>query len=328
MVEGVLRWGFLGTARINSALVNPLRLSERNKLVAVASRDMKKAGPYASELGIPRSYGSYSDMLEDPDIDVVYISLPNSLHGEWSVKAVEAGKHVLCEKPLALSVAEVDRIIDASRQAGVVVAEALMYRHHPQTLKVKELVEEGAIGKILLVRASFSFRLSREKDIRFDAKLGGGSLWDLGCYTTSYARFVIGSEPIEVVGWEVRGPSEVDELFVGAMRFPGDVFAQIDCGFRTPYRARVEIIGSEGTLSMPHPYKPDINGQVSLIRETEKQTITVQGEELYRGEIEDLADAVLLGKPARVSLQESRGNVAAIEALLRSAQEMRPVRLP
>jgi xylose dehydrogenase (NAD/NADP) len=328
MTEKVLRWGFLGTARINSALVNPLRVSERNRLVAVGSRDMKRAGPYASEMGIPRAYGSYADVLGDPDIDVVYISLPNSLHGEWTLKAVQAGKHVLCEKPLALSVAEVDRVIEASRRAGVVVAEAFMYRHHPQTLKVKALVDEGAVGVIRLIRASFSFQLAQERDIRLDPRLGGGSLWDVGCYTTSYARYVIGSEPIEVAGWAVQGPSGVDELFVGGMRFAGEVFAQIDCGFRTPYRARVEIIGSEGTLGTLHPYKPDINGQVSLIRDREKQTITVQGQELYCGEIEDLADAVLLGKAPRVSLQESRGNVATLQALLRSAEEMRPVRLP
>ncbi|MGA2111134.1 MAG: Gfo/Idh/MocA family oxidoreductase [Anaerolineales bacterium] len=328
MSQGILRWGFLGTARINSALVNPLRVSQRNTLVAVASRDMKKAGPYASELGIPRAYGSYTAMLQDQDVDVVYVSLPNSLHAEWTVKAVEAGKHVLCEKPLALTVADVDRIIAASKRAGVVVAEAFMYRYHPQTLKVKALVEEGAVGSLRLVRASFSFRLSQEKDIRLDPKLGGGSLWDVGCYTTSYARFVIGAEPSEVAGWEVLGPTGVDELFVGTMRFPGEVFAQIDCGFRTPYRARVEIIGSEGTLSTLHPYQPDVNGQVSLTRETKKETIIVPGEELYRGEIDGLADSVLSGKPLRVSLQESRGNVAAIEALLRSAREMRPVGLP
>src|SRR5215213_7800528 len=179
MTTKVLNWGLLSTARINKALITPLRASKRNKLAAVASRSQENADAYAKEKKIPRAHGSYEAMLADPEIDVVYISLPNHLHAEWSIKSVEAGKHVLCEKPLALSVEDVDEIQSAARKHGRIVMEAFMYRHHPQTLKVQELVTSGSLGMVKLVRGSFSFVLSGEEDIRLlDPTMGGGSIWD------------------------------------------------------------------------------------------------------------------------------------------------------
>ena len=320
-----LRWGLLGAARINRALIPPLRASERNELIAVASRDLQKAEAYAKEKGIPRALGSYEALLADPAIDVIYNPLPNRLHAEWTIKAAQAGKHVLCEKPLALTVAEVDAIAEAAQKARVVVAEAFMYRHHPQTLKVKELVESGAIGKLRLVRGSFTFNLTRQGDVRLVPALGGGSIWDVGCYPISYARFVAGAEPVEAFGWQSLGQTGVDEIFVGQLRFPNDIYAQFDSGFRAPFRTQIEVVGGEGTITVLASFKPGLNEQIILRRGDEAQTIAIPGQELYSGEVEDMADAILLGKAPRVSLAESRGNIAAIVALLQSAREGKPV---
>ena len=174
----ILRWGLLGTARINTAVIGPIKASPRNELLAVASRETDRAEAYAKEWGIPRAYGSYAALLADHNVDVVYIPLPNHLHAPWAIRAAAAGKHVLCEKPLAMSLQEVDGIASSARAAGVVVAEAFMYRHHPRTLKVKELVEAGAIGELHVLRGAFTFQLDRPGDIRLDPSMGGGSLWD------------------------------------------------------------------------------------------------------------------------------------------------------
>jgi predicted dehydrogenase len=317
----ILNWGLLSTARINRALIPPLQVSKRNHLLAVASRSQETADAYAKEKKISRAYGSYEALLADPEIDVIYNPLPNHLHAEWTIKAVEAGKHVLCEKPLALSVAEVDAIHAAAHKHGRVVAEAFMYRHHPQTLKVQELVRSGSIGSLKLIRGSFSFILSREEDIRLlDPAMGGGSIWDVGCYPISYARTVVGENPLEVFGWQVTGKTGIDETFVGQMRFGGDVHAQFDSSFVIPFHSFMEIVGSEGTLSIPKPFKPDVNERIFLTRDEKIETIKVKGQELYLGEVEDMADAILLGKDSLVTLQDSRVNVAVIKALLESAR--------
>jgi D-xylose 1-dehydrogenase (NADP+, D-xylono-1,5-lactone-forming) len=319
-----IRWGILGVARINRSLVPPLQSSPRNTLVAIASRDAGRAAAAARQWGIPRSHGSYEALLADPEIDALYIPLPNDLHVEWTVKAARAGKHVLCEKPLALTVADVDLVEAAARESGVVVTEAFMYRHHPQTLRVKEMVASGAVGTVRLVRGSFTFDLTNGDDYRLDPARGGGSIWDVGCYPLSYARFVVGAEPVEAFGWSVAAPTGIDETFVGQLRFPGGVLASFDCGFRSPYRTQVEIVGSEASILVPRPFKPGLEETIVLSRGDEKREIAVAGQELYSGEVEDMADAVLLGRPPRVSLAESRGNVAVMTALLRSAASGRP----
>ena len=327
MADKVLQWGLLSTARINRALITPLRASKRNQLVAVASRTQESAGKYAREWKIPRAHGSYEALLADPEIDVVYISLPNHLHAEWSIKAVAAGKHVLCEKPLALSPEEVDAVKEAARKHGRVVMEAFMYRHHPQTLKVQELVKEGSLGSLKLIRGSFSFLLAREGDVRLDPAMGGGSIWDLGCYPISYARRVIGADPLEVFGWQVTGPTGVDETFVGQMRFDHDILTQFDSSFVIPFHAFMEIVGSEGTLNIPKPFKPETDEKIYLTRGDKTETIRVKGQELYIGEVENMADAILLKQDPRISLDDSRANVAAISALLESARTGKSVRV-
>jgi xylose dehydrogenase (NAD/NADP) len=320
-----LKWGLISTARINRALIKPLRVSERNELVAVASRLLENAQNYAAEWEIPQVYGSYQAMLDDPEIDVVYNSLPNHLHTEWTVKALKAGKHVLCEKPLAISLEEVDAMSAAVEETGNVLAEAFMYRHHPQTLKVRELVESGVLGDVQVIKGAFTFTLTNPGDVRLYPEMGGGSVWDVGCYPVSFSRFILGREPLEAFGWQITGKTGIDEVFIGQLRFRDNVVAQFDCGFRSPFRARMVVIGSEATLVIPNPFRPGIDDEIRIVKEDEVQRIKTLGQELYIGEVEDMAEAILKGTPPRISLDDSRNNVATILALLRSAQENKPV---
>ena len=327
MANKVLNWGLLSTARINRALITPLRASRRNQLVAVASRTRESADKYAREWKISRAHASYEALLADPEIDVIYNPLPNHLHAEWTIKAVEAGKHVLCEKPLALNVEEVDAIQSAARKHGRLVAEAFMYRHHPQTRKVQDLVKDGSLGELKLIRGSFSYVLSREGDVRLDPAMGGGSIWDVGCYPISYARSVVGKDPLEVFGWQVIGPTGIDATFVGQLRFDHDILAQFDSSFAIPFHAFMEIVGSEGTLNIPRPFKPGTDEKIYLTRAERTETIKIKGQELYIGEVEDMADAILLGREPRISLEESRANVAVISCLLESARTGKSIKL-
>jgi predicted dehydrogenase len=318
--RSALTWGLLGTARINRALIPPIRASKRSQLVAVASRSLERARTYARDWGIPRAFASYEELLGDPEIDVVYIPLPNSMHCDWTVKALQAGKHVLCEKPLALNIEEVKTMQLAAERNNRILAEAFMYRHHPQTLQVKEMVAGGALGDLLIVRGSFSFNISNDNDVRLDPELGGGSIWDVGCYPISYSRYIVGREPVTVAGWQRSGLSGVDETFAGQLLFPGGACAQFDCGFRSPSRAQMEFVGTKGSIHLNNPYKPGKNERIQFFDGKELRSIRVPGEELYGGEVRDLEDAVLLGKAPRISLDDSRANVKTINALIQSAK--------
>jgi xylose dehydrogenase (NAD/NADP) len=325
--EMPLKWGLISTARINRAHIKSLRASERNQLLAVASRTKEKAKSYAAEWNIPRAYASYQEMLDDPEIDVVYNSLPNHLHAEWTVKALHAGKHVLCEKPLAISLEEVEAMRAAVEETGNILAEAFMYRHHPQTLKAKELVRSGVLGELRVIKGAFTFNLTNPGDVRLKPEMGGGSLWDVGCYPISFTHYILDGEPLEAFGWQMTGETGVDEAFAGQLRFKDGVVAQFDCGFRSPYRSRMVVIGSEATLVIPNPFRPGFDEEMRIIKGDEVQRIKIPGQELYIGEVEDLADVVLSNKPGRITLEDSRDNVAAILALLRSAKEGKPVQL-
>jgi len=327
MKDSVLRWGLLSTARINRALLGPLRSSRRNRLLAVASRDQAKAERYARERKIPRAYGSYEALLADPEVDVIYNPLPNHLHAEWTIRAVEAGKNVLCEKPLALSTQEVDAISSAAQKYGRVVAEAFMYRSHVQTSKVRDIVQSGKLGRIRMVRGSFTFHLDNPGDYRLDPRMGGGSLWDVGCYPLSFTRAVLGVEPLEVFGYQVSGPTGIDVSFAAQLKLPGEVLAQLDCSFVTPYHVFMEIVGEEGTVVVPVPFNPGANGAVFLARKEKHERITVKGTAPYVSEVEDMADAILLGRAPCVNLADSRANVEAILALFESARTGMAVRL-
>ncbi len=322
-----LNWGLLSTAKINRALIGPLNASPRTRLLAVASRSVSSAEAYAREWKIPRAHGSYEALLADPEIDVIYNSLPNNLHAEWTVKALRAGKHVLCEKPLALTLAEVDAISAAAHETGKVVTEAFMYRHHPQTLKVREIVESGILGKLQLIKGAFTFTLTRAGNFRWTAEAGGGSIWDVGCYPISYTRFLVGAEPLEVFGWQVGGAGGADDSFIGQMRFVEDVHAQFDSGFKSPSRSSMEIVGLAGSLLVPVPFKPGRSEKIFLTREDKTEAIEIVGQELYLGEVDDMTDAIASARPPRITLADSRANTAAILALLESAKTGKPITL-
>lgn len=314
------RWGILGVARINRALLTPLATG-RHQLHAVASRTSDRAEAYAAEHGIPRAYGSYDQLLADPQVDAVYVPLPNSLHAEWAIRAAEAGKHVLCEKPLAMNAEEVRAIARAATSNGVVVTEAFMYRHHPVVTRTRALIQEGAVGRIVGVRGVFTFSLDRPPDDpRLVPELGGGSIWDVGCYPVSFARTILGQRPMAVQGaaaWTDRG---VDLSFFGQLHFADGVIAQVVSSFTAPFRTEVEVIGTEGRLLVARPFKPLEQDVIELTRGDEVERIDVEGPPLYQGQVDDLADAALSGRPPVVTLEDSLDNTDTLTALLESAR--------
>ncbi len=222
-------WGIISTADINRKVIPGAKASPKVDLVAVASRTQERADEYAREWEIERAYGSYEALLADPDIEAVYISLPNTMHCEWSIRSLEAGKHVLCEKPLTRHPEEAEAAFDAADRAGRFLMEAFMYRHNPQTKHLRSLIDEGAIGEVRLIRSVFSYSLYDADNIRLRTDVEGGALMDVGCYNVSGSRLV-GGEPESVYGSAWYGPSGTDWVFTGSMRFPGDVLATFDCG--------------------------------------------------------------------------------------------------
>jgi len=319
-----LKWGLLSTARIAQRLIPAIRAAERTEWLGVASRSESRAEAYAAEWQIPRAYGSYEALLDDPGIDVVYIPLPNSLHAEWTVRAVEAGKHVLCEKPLALSVSECDRIIAAAESAGVVVAEAVMYLYHPLLHKARQLVAEGAVGQPRLVRGTFSYVLDRPDDVRWQPELGGGALWDVGSYPVSFVRWIAG-EPDEVFGWQMLTPGGIDGSFAGLLRYGEDRLGIFDCSLQQQFRVQAEVVGSEGRIAVERPYLVTDASRIILERDWDKEEIVVPGGSAYQCEVEALTAAVLDGAALPVSLTSSRANVATLTALYESARQGAPV---
>jgi D-xylose 1-dehydrogenase (NADP+, D-xylono-1,5-lactone-forming) len=324
---GRLRWGLLGTARINRAVVPAIRASARSDLTAIASRAPDTARAYAAEWGIPRAFGSYDALVNDPDVDVLYIPLPNHLHAEWTVKALGAGKHVLCEKPLALSVEDVDRIDEASRRSGRAAAEAFMYRHHPLTEAAQAAVSSGRLGTVTTYKGAFTFPLTREGDVRLDPAMGGGSLWDVGGYPLSYANLLENAAPVEVFGWQRTSERGVDMEFFAMMRYASGAIAQFDAGFAGPLRTEMEVVGTAGALRIHRPFKTDEHSALSLMRGDAIEALPCGTDAAYAGEIADLERAALDGRPPRVSLAESRRTVRTILALYESARSGRPVQV-
>ena len=317
-----LRWGIIGTARINRRVIPAMRLARRSELVAVASRDRPRAEGYAREWSIPRAMVGYQTLLDDSSVDAVYIPLPNTAHVEWTLAAIAAGKHVLCEKPLALDPSDVDRIAAAAAARRVIVEEGFMYRHEPLTARVMSLVSEGAIGTVRAIVSGFTFALEPAPNIRLDPRLGGGSLWDVGGYPVTYTQLLIGHEPKMVFGTACWHESGVDEEFMGMLRFGGGVTANIYAGFRASYRTWLEILGSDGGLTVPNPFKPGPLETLGLERNGAVEHMDVVGSpEIFVREIEDFEAAVLDGAPPVVSLIESRRTAATLAALHAAARE-------
>jgi predicted dehydrogenase len=313
-----LRWGILGPGRIAPRLVRAINAAPRAELTAVASRSAARAQAFAAAHGIRNAHGSYDALLAAGAVDVVYIALPNHLHAELAVRALDAGIHVLCEKPLALTVAQVDAIAAAAARNGRIAAEAFMYLHHPQILRALELARSGALGRVELLNGSFSFTLTYPNDPRVDPAMGGGSLWDVGCYPVSFARRLAGTDHASLAAWARFDERGVDRTFAGTLRFPGGLVAQFDCGFAQPDRQRLEIVGSEATLVLDAPFLTDPDGPPpSIVRwdGTARTAIAVPTVDQYRLEVEDLTSAILDGTPPRVDLAFSRGTIAALVEL-------------
>jgi predicted dehydrogenase len=291
--------------------------------VAVASRDRGRAEEYARTWEIPRALGSYEALLEDPEVDAVYVSLPNGLHVEWSIRALEAGKHVLCEKPLDRRPAEVERAFDAAERSGRILMEAFMYRHHPQTRRLVELVEGGAIGTLQLIRSAFSFTITNpDANVRTQPTLDGGSLMDVGCYCVSGSRLLAG-EPERVYGEQVVDHG-VDVRFHGTLRFADGVVAQFDCGFVLPVRDELEAIGTEGSLFLDdpwHAYEPTIE----LRRRDGVERIEAERADSYRLELENLAAAARGESEQLLGRADAVAQARVIDALYRSAPMHEPV---
>jgi predicted dehydrogenase len=317
-----MRLGIVSTADINRKVIPGARASDKVDLVAVASRDQRRAEEYAKTWEIERAYGSYEALLEDPDVDAVYISLPNTMHREWSVRAVEAGKHVICEKPFSKRASDVEEAFDAADRAGQLLTEAFMYRHNPQTAKLVELVRDGAVGELRVVRAAFSYSLYDTDNIRLRTDVEGGSLMDVGCYCVSGSRLLAG-EPETVHGHAYIGPSGTDWVFTAAMRFPGDVHALFDCGTCLPERDELEAIGTEGSLFLDDPWHCD-EPVIELRRDDGVEEIRLDPVDSYRLELENLADAVAGDAPLLLGREDALGQARTIEALFRSAETGAP----
>ena len=315
-------WGVLSTSNIGRVAVNPaIQKSSNGELLAVASRDLKRAQDFAAAAHIPVAYGNYLELLEDVRIQAVYIPLPNSLHRKWAICAAEHGKHVLCEKPLALSEKECREMETAATANGVQLMEAFMYRFHPRTQRIVELVRADTIGQPRMIRSSFSFRVSNRSNIRLNKKLGGGALMDVGCYCVNISRTLAGREPIEIQAIARMGLSQVDEELVGTFRFADGLLAQFDCALTLERREEFEIAGPLGSLVVPSAFLPGTGDTKIQHRKGRagNSEETVAGADQYQLMVEHFADCVLNNRTPLYPASEAAHNMRVIEALYRSA---------
>jgi D-xylose 1-dehydrogenase (NADP+, D-xylono-1,5-lactone-forming) len=320
-----VNWGILSTAHINRLFLPGARESPGVEILAVASRDQQRADAYARDNGIARAYGSYDALLADPDVEAVYISLPNSLHIPWTISALEAGKHVLCEKPLSRRAEEVERAFDVAERNGRLLMEAFMYRHNPQTQRLNELVAQDAVGRVRIIRAAFGFVAHDPENVRLQVALGGGALMDVGCYCVSGARLIAG-EPQRVAGEQALGGDGVDVAFAGLMRFDNDISAHFDAGLALASRDLLEVVGDEGTLRLTDPWHCR-NPGIDLIRNDGVERIEIEPANSYRLEAENMSAAIRGETKLLLGRDDAVNQARAIEALYQAAEEGRAVRL-
>ena len=339
-----IRWGILSTARINDRLIGPLREADRSQLVAVASRNEEKARDYAEQWEIPRWFGSYDQLVGDPDIDAVYISLPNGLHTEWTVKCADAGKHVLCEKPLALTLEEMDRIERSAERGGVVVQEAAMMCAHPQMDHLQQLVAQGAIGEVRVLRSVFAYVLKDLQDVRMDPRQGGGALWDLGSYSVRHVRRLLQQEPVEVLASQNVSDRGVDLSFAGQLQFADGAHAQFFASLEAFGHVEADVLGTEGRIRISSPWGSDLLRvpQVDLIRHDGSpprgswdngmlsqtvDTTEYPDENAYQLHVHRMMATILDGAEPVIPLSDSRQNTKILLALFESAREGKAVRI-
>ena len=311
-------WGTLSTARINGLVLEGARGSELADFVAVASRDRARGEEFAREHGLETVHDSYDALLADDGVEAVYVPLPNSMHVDWSIRGLEAGKHVLCEKPMARSASEVERAFEAAEASGRLLTEAFMWRHNPQTQKLSALLAEGAIGELRLVRSSFSFLLDDPGNVRLSEELEGGALMDVGCYCVSGSRTFAGAEPVEAIGRAVMRDG-VDVRFVGVLRFPGAVLATFDCGFDMVPRHELELVGTEGSMWVADPWHCRRPGIERRSPDGETELIEIEPQNSYRLELDDMSAAIRQDGRPLLGREDALGQARAIEALYASA---------
>jgi D-xylose 1-dehydrogenase (NADP+, D-xylono-1,5-lactone-forming) len=321
-IEPKLRWGILGCARITRrGLIPGIRESTRGTLQALGSRDGASARAWADEFQVPKAHASYQAVIDDPDVEAIYIPLPNELHQTWVRAAADAGKHVLCEKPLALNVEEARAMVAYCEARGVVLMEAFMWRHQPRTVAVRKLVAEGRIGALRLIRSSFSFPID-EGDWRLDPTRGGGALWDVGCYGVSTARLFAGAEPDRIEAVARFGPSGVDLSMGAVLNFPGGVLALIDCSFEQPFRCAYELVGTRGVIEVPDAYLPPAQPTARVHVGDSIEDLVFDGRNQYAAMVDafaaGVADAGRLPDPAEDGLAQ----MSALDAILASARRV------
>jgi D-xylose 1-dehydrogenase (NADP+, D-xylono-1,5-lactone-forming) len=321
-----VKWGIISTARINRLFLTGARQSSDVEILAVASRSQTSAEEYARAESIPRAYDSYDALLADPDIEAVYIPLPNALHVEWSIRALEAGKHVLCEKPLSRHPAQIERAFDVAAAKDRILMEAFMYRHNPQTHRVRELVQAGAVGRLRMIRASFSFPLTREGDVRMASDLEGGGLMDVGSYCVSGARWLAG-EPERVSAEQAIGGDGIDVTLAGTLRFPDDVLAHFDCGLALANRHDLEVTGDEGSLFVADPWHCRKPGIQLRRDDAEDEWIAFEPVDSYRLEAENLSAAIRGEAQPLLGRADALGQARAIKALYQAADSGQTVSL-
>lgn len=321
-----LQWGIIGTGFIAHVFAEGIAQSNTGTLVAVGSRTQDAANRFGETWNVPRRYSSYAELLADRDVQAVYISTPHPLHAEWAIKAAQAGKHILCEKPLTLNYAQAEAVVEAARKNDVFLMEAFMYRCHPQTEKLVELIRSGIIGQVRVIQATFSFKSDDDPDGRLlNNTLGGGGILDVGCYCASIARLIAGaaigerfSNPVRVVGIGHVGETHVDEYAVASLSFPGDIIAQLFCGVRVNGGSKVHIYGTEGSIFVSSPFTPGAGEALSMRVKKEggqeKQDIFVENSTgLYALEADTVAKYLPVRQAPAMNWEDTLGNMRTLD---------------
>lgn len=320
----LIRWGILGAANINVDVVPAIKKTGGSEIIVIGSRSLEKAQAQASRFEIPLAVGSYQEVLDNTDVDVVYIPLANHLHAEWTIKALEAGKHVLCEKPLTLTLKEADAVAAAARRTGKLVMEAFAYLQQPQTKKVKELIQSGIIGDVRIITGTFSFVFENMEDFRWKPEYGGGSLWDIGSYPVSYVYWLYGV-PSEVYGRKRLAQSNVDMAFAGQIHYADGVIAQFDCSFDQEFFLDMDIRGTKGRLLVDLDGDPQTTQVIRVYHDGIMEEISVEPANQYVCEIQNMEAAILGNASPLISLQDSRNLVKILTALHESANMNKPI---
>lgn len=316
-----VKWGVLGCAAFaRNTAIPAMQRATNVELTGIASRSKDKADAFAREFGFARSYGSYEDLLADPDIEAVYNPLPNGMHPEWTIKAAQAGKHSLVEKPFATSLAEAEGVGEVVARHGVKVMEAFMWRFHPMHLRARHLIRDGAIGPVRFVRSAFTFMIQRAANVRLDKELAGGGLMDVGCYCVSEARFLFDAEPVRVFARaDYDAEYHVDMLACGVLEFPTGR-ATFDAGFELPFRCDYEVVGSKGRILCPNAILPGDCGEIVIERDGRQEKESFPGVNQWTLEFEHLSQCIIGGIPPAYDTTDAINQQRVIDAIYRSTR--------